>query len=104
MTVRSCRHGSQATTMSWRVSPGIVCRAASANCSHSLAHSRTATINESYSQPEMFRNANDAKSNVNLLSWVGFLEPWYSAFEGVREFLSYDVRGYWRESGLARSA
>jgi DNA (cytosine-5)-methyltransferase 1 len=68
-------------------------------CLSTLLISPTDTQGEPVSQPhshwqsDTFQKANDIKSNLilNLLSWVGFLQPKYCIFENVRGFLSYNL-------------
>ncbi|KAL4067275.1 S-adenosyl-L-methionine-dependent methyltransferase [Scleroderma yunnanense] len=55
-----------------------------------------------HSQMNMFKRANDKKSNLilNILSWVDFLKPRYCIFENVRGFLQYGLKA--RQDGLYR--
>ncbi|KIM70040.1 hypothetical protein SCLCIDRAFT_12660 [Scleroderma citrinum Foug A] len=55
-----------------------------------------------HSQMNMFRKANDRKSNLilNILSWVDFLKPQYCIFENVRGFLQYSLKA--RQDGPNR--
>lgn len=55
-----------------------------------------------HSQMNMFKKADDRKSNLilNVLSWVDFLKPRYCIFENVRGFLQYSLRA--RQDGPNR--